>query len=427
VVEKVLIVVSSFPSNGGSRVEKFVKYLPDFGFEPVVLSAREASSPLSREQLDRTYSPGLKSFQARSLGWTYFAERFLDRGPQRRYYSLLRLLSFPERLIYVPDYMVRWVPFGLRLARHLVKTEGISLTLTSSPPESTHLIGLYLRRKLGLRWVADFRDLWTESKMLYRPATPLHDRWIGRLERTIFHRADHIIANTPDNLTHYLRRFDLPENRVSLIPNGFDRDDLGGIERLQRKDDVFQIGHMGNLDKQSYPWRPFFIAMRMLADAVGWDKVRFVHCGFYSPEVSDFLRRQDMVELMINHGLLSHREAMAATAVTTVRLLLLDEPEAGSSVAPSKVPGKLYSYLIMDGPIVAIAPEKGDVARMMAATRMGTVISPHRGPEGIYSVLRAYFDRWACGELRLRSDDEQIARYDRRSQTRQLAEILRQL
>jgi Glycosyltransferase Family 4 len=214
--EKVLIAVDSFPVTGGSRVDKFVKFLPRFGVEPILLSAKESLSPNSKELKQRIYPANLKTYQAASIGRAYFSERFLVRGPEAKHYRLLSLLSFPERCVLVPDYKVRWIPLGIRLAKDIVIQEKISVVFTSSPPESTHLIGLYLKQKLGIRWVADFRDLWTEKKLLYRPPTPLHDWWVRRLERKIFLTADHIIANTPENADSYIKRFNLPQERIWL-------------------------------------------------------------------------------------------------------------------------------------------------------------------------------------------------------------------
>ena len=269
---KVLVVVDRFPATGGSRIDKFVKLLPDYGVEPVVLSAEETDSTHAQEIKRRNYPSTLKTYQAKSVGWSYFTERFLMRGRGARHYRLLSLLSFPERCVLVPDYMVRWIPLGLRLASNIVRGEGTRVVLTSSPSESVHLIGLRLKRKFGIRWVADFRDLWTEKELLYRPATPLHDWWVRRLERKVFQLADHIIANTPENAERYIRRFGLSPDRVTVIPNGFDWDDL--TDRCVADASAprtFRIGYSGSLDKHDFPWRIALEALKNLAQDVGRD------------------------------------------------------------------------------------------------------------------------------------------------------------
>jgi glycosyltransferase involved in cell wall biosynthesis len=420
-MQKVLIVVNSFPTSGGSRIDKFVKFLPEFGFEPIVLSAKEADSPRAQELKQRYYPAGLKTYHAASLGWSYFTERFLMRGPQARHYRLLRLLSFPERCLLVPDYMVRWIPLGIHMAKNIVQREGINVVLTSSPHESTHLIGMNLSQNLGIRWVADFRDLWTEKKLLYRPPTRFHDLWTQRLERKVFKTADYVIANTPENAARYVERFNVHQNRLDVIPNGFDRDDLSLEQRVKHPRNVFRIGYAGALDKHEFPWRIALDALKQLAVKVGRDRVRLVHCGYLSEQVRNYIQTQQIEDLIEIHGMLPHTDAMQLTADTDMRLLLLYENAYSSSI----VPMKLYNYLIMNGPILAVAPEEGVTASIIAKTRMGTVISPQRGMETVYRQLHHYYQAWACGSLTVDPDHEEIGRYDRHTQTKRLVEILK--
>jgi glycosyltransferase involved in cell wall biosynthesis len=335
----------------------------------------------------------------------------------------LKWLSFPERCLLVPDHMVRWVPGALYLARKLAMREDIRVVLTSSPPESTHLIGLALKRRLGLRWIADFRDLWTAKQLSYRPATPLHNRWIRGLEHQILTTADHVIANTEENLQHYRDHFDLPESRLSVIPNGFDRDDVASVAPERRSRDMFRIGYLGNLDKHGFPWQLFLEALKGFADEVGHEHIRFVVCGFYSPQVRDYLSKQRMDDLVENHGMLSHGDAMRVIFDTDVRLLLLYETAYSSAI----VPAKLYNYLVMPGPILAIAPETGATASIIAKTGTGNVSSPTRGPGPIKETLRRYYDVWKRGQMPFNPNSAEVARYDRRIQTLELARVLRGL
>ncbi len=421
--EKVLIAVNTFPATGGSRIDQFVKLLPEVGFEPVVLTLDQGPSTAKQELQARLYPASLQVHRARALGWSYFTERYLDRGPRSRHYRLLAALSFPERCILIPDHMVRWIPLAIRRARAIVRREGIRLVMTSSPSESTHLIGLALQRTLGIRWVADFRDLWTEKDLLYRPATPLHDRLIQRLERTVFTRADHVIANTPQNAERHRRRFGLTDDRMTLIPNGFDRDDLGEDPPTVADDGVFRIGYAGNLDKHDFPWKPFLDALRRLADDVGRAEVRFVLCGYCSRQVADYIQHQGIDDLVVRHGELTHVDAMRKVAGTDLLLALLYDNAYSDSI----VPLKLYSYLPMHRPILAIAPEEGATAALIRATRTGAIVAPRAGVEPIVRALRSYFDAWKGETLRHDPDDTAIARYDRRVQTRELAGVFRRL
>ena len=420
----VLVATSEFPGKGGARHDKFVSLLPRFGCDPIVICPQETASPDSERLIKELFPPSLEVYRARSLGWSYFAERFLDRGPDARHYRLLSLLSFPERFLYVPDYMVRWVPDGIRLAKRLIAKKSIPVVLTTSPAESTRLIGLALKRSLGVRWVADFRDLWTARTLLFRPATAFHDRAIRRLERRILETADHIIANTDENLAYYVNTFGIDPQRISVIPNGFDRNDiLGTVSTNNDLGDVFQIGYMGNLSKHDLPWRSFLDALKMLVDDVGPDKIRFVHCGFASEEVAERIRTLKLDEVVVQPGLLPHVEAMEKIASTHLRLVLL----ADNGYSKAMVPAKLYHYLIMNGPVLAVAPECGAVARLLTETRMGMVVSPDCSPSRLACLMRGYYDAWKRGELKINPDSEQIDKYDRHRHVGQLARIFRSI
>lgn len=418
---KVLIVNTHFPGHGGTRIDKFVKYLPSFGVEPVVLSAKETRSDLTNAILKSRFPSWLQAHAAGSIGWTYFAERYTSRGPEAKYYTLLKYLSLPERFFYVPDRMIRWIPAGLRTAEKLVREQNIDVVLTSSPSESTHLIGLKLQQRLGIRWVADFRDLWTTKAVTYRPATSIHDRYIRKLERKIMTAADHIIANTDDNLQHYVRAFGVSSERVSMIPNGFDRADLDGTCELEKQAGVFYIGYMGNLDKHDFPWREFFRVLKRLGEYVGPDKVRFVQCGHQSNEVSEYLRQHGMEKYLLFHGMLPHDEAVRLIAGTDLRLLLLYDTEYSRAI----VPAKLYNYLIMDGPIYALAPERSTVADILTDTGTGVVISPHRKDEEMYQLLFQQYQNWQQGAGNADVNLNEVSRYDRKLHTKALSDILR--
>jgi glycosyltransferase involved in cell wall biosynthesis len=422
-MQRTLVVVSNFPASGGSRIDKFVKFLPSAGIEPVILSAQEKYSPAAAELEKQLYPAALRHYLARSVAWSYFAERFLDRGRDAKHYRLLQWLSFPERCVLVPDHMVRWIPAGIAVGRQLV-ADGISTVLTSSPPESTHLIGMALKKRCGVRWVADFRDLWTDKQLTYRPATTLHDRWIRRIERRVFALADHIIANTPENAERYRQRFHLTPERLSIIPNGYDPEDLPAAASAPqdsgKQRDVFEIGYMGNFDKHDFPWRLFLQSLARLAGDVGDARVKLVHCGFISRQVFDYLREHRMESVIHSHGMLPHTQAMHIISRTSLRLLLLYENPYSGAI----VPAKLYNYLLMPGPVLAIAPEQGATASILARTRMGRTISPSRGVESAYRLLRQFFDRWSEGRLVVQPDALEVAKYDRRRHAVALAKIL---
>jgi len=416
---KVLIVTSRFPGGGGSRIDAFVKYLPRYQVDPLVLSSDEdydsCEEPIGR----KSYSPQFKLFRASSIGRTYFTKRFMYRGPESNHYRLLNILSFPERFILVPDDMVRWIPHGIKVAKDIISREGVNVILTTSPPESTHLIGLFVNRSLGIPWIVDFQDLWTEKVLHYRPATPIHDWWIKRLESKIFKAADRVIANTSENAERHKRRFALTSKCVEVIPNGFDPDDLYP-DVDQSLPDVFCIGYMGALDKHDFPWRITLDAINKLGNEVGRANVKFIFCGYPSRQVIKYLQDRELTDIIDIRGLQPHSEAMRIISSTDIRILLLYETPYSSSI----VPQKLYNYLIMKGPILAVAPEVGMTASIIAETRMGIVVPPRRGSDAIYQELKRYYLAWQRGDLNVHPNQNAIDQYSYCANTQRLAKLI---
>jgi glycosyltransferase involved in cell wall biosynthesis len=421
---RALVVAHAFPETGGARVDKLVKLLPRMGLDPVVLASAEHASAEARRMREQEYPAGLEVHWVRSLAATPFTPRYLVRAADSRFYRLFRLLSVPERFIFVPDYQVRWIiPGALRVARALAREGRIDVVLTSSPPESTHLVGYYLRRVWGVPWVADFRDLWTEKGLLFRPPTPLHAALIRRLERAIFTGADHVIANTPENRERHLRRFGLSPDRVTVIPNGFDREDLGDAPPSPPRDAIYRIGYMGHFDKHGFPWRAFLLALESLVGEVGRGRVRLVHCGFQSAEVRQFVAARGLTDVVDWRGSMSHQAALRAMAGTDMLLSLLYENDYSESI----VNAKLYPYLMLGRPILAVGPERGAMARIVSQTRTGTVVSPARGPGAILSAMRCLHQTWLAGSPSFQPDARHIARYDLVAHTETLASIMRGL
>lgn len=418
---RLLVAAHAFPETGGARVDRLVRWLPSHGIAPVVLCARESDGPLARAVLGRDHAADLPVHRARTLAPTPFAPRFLVRGTGARGYALLRWLSLPERLLLVPDYKVGWIPAAIRTARRLWRRGAIDAVLTSSPPESTHLIGLYLRRCHGVPWVADFRDLWTEKGLLCRPPTALHAAAIRAVERRCFLAADHVVANTPENAARHVGRFGLAAGRVTVVPNGFDPCDLAG-HRPAPSDGVFRVGYMGHFDKHGFPWRPFLEAFRRFADTAA-GPVRLVHCGFQSAEVRAAIDAMGLAGRVDALGSREHRAAVHAMADTDALCSLLYENAYSDAI----VNAKLYVYLGLGKPILAVGPRHGAVARVLDETGAGVAVSAAEGADAAADVLRGWHAAWRAGRPATAPDAAAIARYDVRGQTAVIAGIVRKL
>ena len=208
---------------------KFAKDLPRFGYAPVVVTNRVRSQTESF----RTLKQELLGSLGKSIS---IHETFcINKSPFRilsRLFGLWSQAMYLERLFFVPDFIVNWVPFAFREASRLVRDEDIDIVLTSSPPESVHLTGFLLKRTMGVKWIADFRDLWSTKSIVHRPPTRFHGRMMEHIERRVYRECDHVIANTEGNRLIYIEKFGIPERKITVITNGYDREErLGPAEK----------------------------------------------------------------------------------------------------------------------------------------------------------------------------------------------------
>ena len=255
-MRKVLIVTHDFPGGGGLRLDKFAHRLPALGYEPVILTVRtgrQRELPLSGPK-----SNGLRVERTLCMRKSPF------RVFSKLFHSWAMTVYF-ESLFFIPDLYVTWLPSALIKGCRMIRKEAIDLVLTTSPPESIHITGMLLARLTGVRWIADFQDLWTTKKVVYRPPTPLHDLIVKRMERLVYDRCDHIIANTMGNERVYRESFGIDASKITVIPNGYD-----GRERavpMTARTDEFTVGYMGYFDKRGFPWKEFILALKRLAGA----------------------------------------------------------------------------------------------------------------------------------------------------------------
>ena len=174
-MKKILIITYYWPPSGGAGVQrwlKFSKYLPEFGYEPVILSVDEKEA--SYAQLDYSLlaeiNPGMaihktRTFEPYNLYRKLSNKKEIPYGGfsnQKRITLFEKFSRFVRGNLFVPDPRKGWNRFAYKKAAELIRREQIEVVVTSGPPHSTHLIGRRLKRHFGVKWIADFRDPWTD-------------------------------------------------------------------------------------------------------------------------------------------------------------------------------------------------------------------------------------------------------------------------
>ena len=212
-MRKILIITYYWPPSGGAGVQrwlKMAKYLPSFGFEPIILTVdpSDASYPIRDESLVRE-TEGIstcrtKSFEPLKLYGSVFGKTNVPYSG----FSNLETDSFFSKVtrwmrgnFFIPDARKGWNKYALPKALELIEKFNIDLVITTGPPHSTHLIGKILKERKSLTWIADFRDPWTDiyyyDDLLLSEKNKLKDT---ALELSVLKTADIIFAVCPSNL-----------------------------------------------------------------------------------------------------------------------------------------------------------------------------------------------------------------------------------
>lgn len=413
-----LFLTYFFPPLGGGGVQrssKFVKYLPENGWQPVVVSVQPNRRNSVEQGLDTTLLADIKP--------TTTVTRCRPVELSSLYYLLYRfhlrkvLFEF-ER--FVPllhmDYKIGWYFSAFTAAKKLLSKAPIKLVYSSSPPHSAHLVAYRLKKLYGLPWLADFRDPWTEIAG-YHPPTPLHRMLDNTLERRIITSADAIIANTAINKKNLIDKYGLDEGLVWVIPNGFDPADFKTASQPLPASSRFTISCLGKFYDMPDA-RVFFRAYRRLSERHPDTLLRLI--GWHSRTVRKAAQSVLLKGSWETSPRVGHDSAISVMCNSSALLVNLPSEESDHWI-----PGKIYEYLAAKRPILFVGPLKGDAADIIRATVSGRVVGFNE--EHIYEALKTLYDLWRSNFKGWRPNPTEIERYDRRVQAKQLAEIFNQL
>jgi glycosyltransferase involved in cell wall biosynthesis len=317
---------------------------------------------------------------------------------------------FFEKCFFIPDLYITWLPSAVYKGMHIIKEKKIDAILTSSPPESVHIAGLLLSKISDIKWIADFRDLWTTKTITNKPVSPLHSFFIKKIENLIYRNADHIIANTYGNKNTYMHQFKISENKITVIPNGYDHlEVLEDIDITEvDKNKAFSVGYMGYFDKPGFPWKEFLRAIKKMVLLNKNIRLKLHICGHISNKGKDFIEKNNLNNFICAYGVLTHFEAIKIMRESDLLLLFLYETKYSKSI----VPHKLYYYLGINKPIMAIAEEDGEVSNIIKKTKTGHVVSATK-PDKAITILKNYYQKWEkCGKINYMPNLSEIKNYE---------------
>lgn len=424
------MIAYDFPPSGESgvhRILRFMRHLPESGWVPSIVTVQPACYPSYRktdpslldrvpERIEVVRTP-VFSLLDPLIAWR---NRLFRRGtsppaaegggePTHSPSPYQRFKDFVTTLASIPDEQIGWLLPAVWASVRAIRRQGISVLYTTGNPWTTHLIGLSVAALTGIAWVADFRDPWVGNPYVEKAA------WLRRidawLEARVVARATRVIANTDSLARHFGSRYPEAGEKFLTIPNGFEEEEFAGLpEPIPRRTPPFTICHAGTIYSRRTPTALFeaLAASEALRENF---RIRLIGGVEEPTRFAREVERYRLTPIVEIHPPIPHAQALHELARADLLLVLQND-------APLQIPGKLYEYLRIGRPILAVT-EGGATAELIESCRAGWVA----GDAGqIATALEAAVERLSTARPPAPSP-EVVRAFDTRHLTARLAAL----
>lgn len=397
--KKALILSYYYPPSGGSGVQRwmyFTKYMDELGIKPIVVTVNPDKA--SYQAIDESLSDKVshvKTYRTNSFEPLRIysrlksgsASKALPAGdvPTHKTGLLDRVSNYIRSNFFVPDARVGWNKYAYRAAKKLIKEQNIKCVITTGPPHSTHLIGLKLKEKLNVNWVADFRDPWAE--LFYNDSFKKTNKTIRKdnaLEKSVLEKSDKVITVGP-SLAELLRSKIEDKKKVSYVYNGYDQDLMNKSKKIPQNE-TFTFVNIGLLSfKQDYKTLANSIEEAMRK--VGFS-ARMIFAGKVDEEILKCFRSIDHLEVDFLGGV-SHAKAIELMFKADILTNCLAEMKQSKIL----ISGKMMEYLATENPILCIGNKEGDAANLLNKAS-NTIVCEKEDLNHAIDFIKSTYQNW---------------------------------
>lgn len=429
-MKKVLIITYYWPPSGGvgaQRWLKMAKYLPEFGWQPVIFTPDNPDFSVKdesgfsdvRPETEIIKLPIWEPYQLFNSLKKSGNKSELKQGLvlENKNQSWIDKLSIWVRgNMLIPDPKRFWIKPAARFLEGIIESNDIDLIVTTGPPHSMHLIGNRLKKKTGLPWIADFRDPWSKWDLLDKLKTSSAVKNIHkRLEKKVLMNADEVIT-VSNRLAQELAQN--RESEVKVITNGFDEEvNLPDHSNLE---DKFIISHVGLLNEMRDPQNLWKVLEELCVENQELEQKLEVRLGgIVSESIMANFEQYSLLRGKIKLlDYMPHSEIYDEYSKASVLLLILNNTDNGKWILPSK----LFEYLYTNKPILMLGEEQSDAADILSKFENNSVAN-FNDFELIKSSILNHFQRFKLRAI-ANSNSDEVMIYSRKNLTRQLSEMM---
>jgi glycosyltransferase involved in cell wall biosynthesis len=277
-----------------------------------------------------------------------------------------------------------------------------------------HLIALGLKEKFDIPWIADFRDPWTDIDFYHKlRLTKWADKKHRRLEKKVLEKADHIVTVSPGCAADLEK---IAHRKIEVIYNGFDPTDYQ-FEKPE-PDKTFTISHFGAFNKDRNP-ASLWIALNQLSEINADFKklLRIKLIGQTDESIINDIKKNNLTDNLILTDHLPHKEGLIQLSKSQVLLLPLNDAPNVKGI----LPGKMYEYMALRRPILALGPTDADYAAILRETNAGVPLD-FQDLKGIMETLQNYFQLFK--ENKLEVDSGAYEKFSRKNLAAQFVKLV---
>jgi glycosyltransferase involved in cell wall biosynthesis len=430
-MKKVLIVTYYWPPSAGGGIQrwlKFSKYLPEYGWQPIIFTPEDPDFQIKDPSLAADISEETEVLKFPI--WEPYSlfdnisghsnkknrQQGVLEGSGKSFFS--GLSRWIRGNVFIPDPKVSWVRPSVGFLIEYIRDNSIDHVVTTGPPHSMHLIGLKLKRKTGVCWIADFRDPWVRWDMMKKfNLSWLAKRAHKKLESKVVRHAD-VVITVSETWANEIKTDHGSEAKV--ITNGFDHMDFEE-STTNPVSDKFIISHSGLVNEFRNP-QSLWSALRELCqeDEDFAELLQIEFCGMVHRQVLEIIQSDKILGPKFKFkDYVSHLEVLRIYNSSSVLLLLLNDTDN----AKGHLPGKLFEYLASNRNILAMGDIEGDSSKIIQETKTGITCDPE-DVNSIKKAISSFFTHFKNGTF---PNSVSIEQYSRKALTGKLVEVLEQL
>lgn len=428
--KKALIITYYWPPSAGGGVQrwlKFAKYLPDFDWQPVIMTPENPDFELKDDTLLKDVPPSCEVLKLsirepfgiykKLLGKKANQQQgVVAKGKSSR---LGKIATWIRGNWFIPDARMLWIKPASKFLIRYLKENPVDVIITTGPPHSIHMIGARVKKKTGIPWLADFRDPWSQWDVL--PQLQLSEKSWAKHKQMEFE-----VLNMADKVLTVSKRLGKALDDLAGVPgvtvinNGFDQDDFTDFE--PKPADKFRFVHMGLLNEGRNPIRLWKVLNKQCAhDDEFAASLEIILAGTIEQVVKDELARleylKDKVKVL---NYISHKEALEINQTSAVFLLLVNNTSNSTWI----LPGKIYEYFACRKPILPFGRKESDANDMLQECGYDAFLS-YDDQRGIEERVKKLYNQYKNGVHLV--DASRVDRFSRKKLTESLVEILEDL